>query len=299
MLLITTPTGNTGRAVLQAVLEAGETPRVLVRDPSRLSPETLSRIEVVQGDMHDPRDLERSLNGIEGAFFCVPQSPDPEDLSAYYRSFTEPFARAARTAGLGRLVSISGGDDQEDNRGPGRQLRESEEILNTSGASVRFVRCGYFMEQFLWRMYGVVQSGVFALPIAPSVPIPFVAAQDIGRGAAALLLDRTWTGRDTVAAHGPERLTCNQAAQVASEVLGRPVQFRSITAQQYAASLTPHGVSDAMGQSLGEMFEAISEGRDMGAQAAHELPCPTTLRDWMSTVLKPAVARLRAGASSS
>ena len=299
MLLITTPTGNTGRAVLQAVLEAGETPRVLVRDPSKLSPEILNRVEVVQGNLHDPRDLERALSGIEGAFFCVPQSPDPEDLSAYYRSFTEPFAQAAKTAGLKRLVAISGGDDQEDNRGPGKQLRESEEVLGTSGASVRFVRCGYFMEQFLWMMYGIVQGGVFALPIAPSVPMPFVAAHDIGRGAAALLLDRTWTGRDTVAAHGPERLTCDEAAQVASQVLSVPVRFQSVTAQQYAASLTPHGVSAAMGQSLGEMFEAISEGRDMGAQAEHELPCPTTLRDWMSTVMKPAVAKLRAGAASS
>lgn len=296
MLLITTPTGNTGRAVLQAVLEAGETPRVLVRDPSKLSPEVLNRVEVVQGNLHNPQDLERALSGIEGAFFCVPQSPDPEDLSAYYRSFTERFVEAAKTAGLKRLVAISGGDDQAGNRGPGKQLRESEEVLGTSGASLRFVRCGYFMEQFLWMMSGIVQGGVFALP---SVPMPFVAAQDIGRGAAALLLDRTWTGRGTVAAHGPERLTCGEAAQVASQVLGVPVRFQSVTAQQYAASLTPHGVSAAMGQSLGEMFEAISEGRDMGAQAERELPCPTTLRDWMSTVMKPAVAQLWAGAGSS
>ena len=90
MLLVTTPTGNTGSAVLKSVLAAGERPRVLLRDPAKLGPETLGQVEVVQGDLHDPDDLARALEGIEGAFFCVPQSPDPDDLSAYYRSFTEP-----------------------------------------------------------------------------------------------------------------------------------------------------------------------------------------------------------------
>ena len=296
MLLITTPTGNTGSAVLKSVLAAGERPRVLLRDPAKLGPEMLGQVEVVQGDLHDPDDLARALEGIEGAFFCVPQSPDPDDLSAYYRSFTEPFTQAARTAGLGRLVAVSGGDDQPGNRGPGQQLREAEEVLSTSGAAARFVRCGYFMEQFLWMMHGMVQGGVFALPIAPGVPLPFVAAQDIGAGAAGLLLDRRWTGRDSVAAHGPQRLSCEQAAQIASEVLGLPVRFQSVSAEEYAASLLPHGVSPAMGRSLGEMFAAISEGRDMGASAEHQLPCPTTLREWMETVLKPAVAGQRAGA---
>ena len=293
MLLITTPTGNTGRAVLGTVLNAGERPRVLVRDPAKLSPRILDRVEVVQGNLHDPQALERALSGIEGAFFCVPQSPDPDDLSAYYRSFTEPFAQAAKTAGLKRLVAISGGDDQEGNRGPGQQLRESEEVLSICAASARFVRCGYFMEQFLWMMHGMAHGGVFALPLAGDVPLPFVAASDIGANAGRLLLDLTWTGQAAAAAHGPERLSCDEAAVIASAALGFPVRFQSVTAAQYAASLTPHGVSAAMGQSLGEMFAAISQGRDMGALADTELPCKVTLRAWMGAVLKPAVQELR------
>ncbi|WP_425147456.1 NAD(P)H-binding protein [Deinococcus sp.] len=296
MLLITTPTGNTGRHVLEAVLEAGETPRVLVRDPARLTPDVRERSEVVRGDLRDPADLKAALDGIEGAFFCVPQSPDPDDMDGYYRSFTVPFAAAAREAGVRRIVAVSGGDGQPGNRGPGVQLHGLEQTLDASGAATRAIRCGYFMEQFLWMMHGMVYGGAFALPVAGDLPLPFVAARDIGANAGRLLLDRTWTGQETAAAHGPERLSCEQAADIASQVLGFPVRFVSVSAEQYAASLTPHGVSAAMGQSLGDMFAAISAGRDMGAPAERELECPTTLHEWMNTVLRPAVDGLKAGA---
>jgi len=298
MLLITTPTGNTGHNVLNTVLQVGERPRVLVRDPARLEPAVLERVEVVQGDLRHPADLERALEGIEGAFFCVPQSPDPDDMDAYYQSFTRPFAAAVKAANVKRVVSISGGDGTPENRGPGVQLHGLEQTLDASGAATRHMRCGYFMEQFLWMMYGIAQGGTFALPVAGDLAMPFVAARDIGAGAGQLLLDRTWTGHDTLAAHGPERLGCDQAAHIASRVLGFPVRFHSITAGEYAASLTPHGVSAAMGQSLGEMFASITAGRDMGARAARELECPTTLEAWMQSVLRPAVEGLRAGSGA-
>ena len=298
-LLITTPTGNSGQHVLRTVLASGAAVRVLVRDPARLPADLpAGNLEIIQGDLHRPADLAHALDGIEGAFFCVPQSPDPADIGAYYRSFTEPFAEAARAAGLRRVVSISGGDGAGSGfRGVGQALWQVEQTLEAAVPAARHLRCGYFMENFYWLVEGLARAGVFALPVAADVPVPFVAAADIGRAGGHLLLDTAWTGHDGLAAHGPHPLTCAQAAEELSAALGFAVRFQPISGAQYKASVAPHGVSEALGQSLVEMFEAIAAGRDMGAPAAHYAACPTTLREWASGGLRHAAQRIRAGQS--
>lgn len=56
MIVITTPTGQIGRQVLDKILDGGEPVRVIARDPSRLDPQTRERVEVVQGS-HDDIDV--------------------------------------------------------------------------------------------------------------------------------------------------------------------------------------------------------------------------------------------------
>ncbi|MBC8102705.1 MAG: NAD(P)H-binding protein [Cytophagales bacterium] len=293
-LVVTTPTGNTGRYVLETVLREHETIRVLVRDPDRLDASVRARCEVVQGDLRDPSDLSRALDGAEGVFFCVPQSPDPDDVRAYYQSFAVPFASAVKATGVRRVVAISGGDGASSGqRGVGLALHETEQTLEATEVAARHIRCGYFLENLFWMIQPIARAGLFSLPVAGDVPIPFVAARDIGVAAGGLLLDRSWTGQEGIAAHGPERLSCDTAAQIASEVLGFPVRFQTVSGEAYKASIAPHGVSEALGQSLVEMFDAIAAGRDMGAPAPRRLDCPTTLAAWMGTGFGQAAARIR------
>jgi uncharacterized protein YbjT (DUF2867 family) len=58
MIVITTPTGQIGHQVLERVLEANEPVRVIARDPSRLSPEALERVEVIEGSHGDPEVVD-------------------------------------------------------------------------------------------------------------------------------------------------------------------------------------------------------------------------------------------------
>ncbi len=120
-----------------------------------------------------------------------------------------------------------------------------------------------------------------------------MAAQDIGAAAARLLSDRTWNDQRDLAAHGPVKLTCDQAAAIATEVLAFPVRFQSVSGDDYRANTARFGVSDAMGRSLVAMFQAITAGKDMGAPVAHSVDCPTTLKEWMESNFKPAVERLK------
>ncbi len=293
-IVVTTPTGNTGRWVAKNLLEAGESIRLFVRNPLRLDPETRLHGKVVSGDLRDPAALAQALQNAEGVFFCVPQSPAPEEVRAYYQSFVVPFAEAARSAGVRRIVAISGGDGKGSGfQGIGQALDEVEQTLSSTGIAARFLRCGYFMENFLWMIESLVYTGQFSLPISGDIPIPLVSAQDIGAAGAVLLRDRTGSGQEGIALHGAESLTCDTMAQRLTQKLGFPVRFRSVSGEEYRESLRPHGVSEAMGQSLVEMFQAISEGKDMAAPASQRWDCPTPFSKWIDMDFAGAAASLR------
>lgn len=288
MILITAPTGNTGRAVLEAVEASGAPYRVLVRDAGRLPPH---RGEVVTGDLRDPMALQQAMQGVTSAFFCVPQISNPEDLLGWFGSFAQPFAAAASKAKLQRIVTISGGDAHSDNRGPGAALQANERILEQAGASMRHLRCGYFMENLLWQTQALAHAGIFSLPLAPDVPLAFVAAADIGGHAGRLLLDGSWTGVASHEVFGPKPLTCAAAADVISEALGRTVRYIPADSKAWALQMQGHGLSPAMTQALVEMFEDIAAGRDMGGTPSQPLACTTTLDAWTRQVLAPAMLR--------
>jgi uncharacterized protein YbjT (DUF2867 family) len=299
-LLITTPTGKTGRYALLQALSGAAPVRVLVRDPSSLTPEARERCEVIEGDMRDPRTLAAALDGVEAAYFCVPQPSGHEALHLHYDSFAAPFAAAAREAGLRRLVSVSGGaGDGGPEAGMGVFLQGAERLLETSGADIRHLRCGFFMENFFWMAEGLAAAGMFALPVRGDVPVPFVAAEDIGRAGARLLADTSWSGQAGMGAHGPRALSCEEAAAVLQAALDAPVRFQPLPGPDYVAMLTSHGVGEALAEGLVGTFDQVTLGRDMAAPQPLSAPCPTTLEAWARAKLRPVVETACAARASS
>jgi uncharacterized protein YbjT (DUF2867 family) len=272
------------------VAASSQAHRVLVRDASKLPPH---RAEVITGDMRDPQALRRATNGATAAFFCVPQSPNPENLMVWFNGYAQPFAQAAAEAQVQRIVTISGGDAQSGSRGPGAALQANERILAQTGAAIRHLRCGYFMENLLWQAQALAHAGIFSLPLAPDVPLAFVAAADIGGHAGRLLLERDWHGVSSQEVFGPGLLSCAAVAEVLSDALGRTVRYVPAERKAWAQQMQGHGLSPAMTQALVEMFEDIAAGRDMGGTPAQPLPCTTTLEDWARKVLAPAVRGIR------
>ncbi len=107
MIVITTPTGQIGRQVLDTVNGSGEPIRVIVRDPARLSPEVRERVEVVQGSHDDRRVVTAALAGADAVFWLVPPDSHADSPVDYYRDFTGPACEAIRSQGVKRVVAVS------------------------------------------------------------------------------------------------------------------------------------------------------------------------------------------------
>jgi uncharacterized protein YbjT (DUF2867 family) len=110
--------------------------RCLCRNPSRLEERVARGTEVVRGDLHEPESLSAAFMGVDTAFYLVhsmQSGPEFEDLE---REAARNFGRAARTAGIRRIVYL-GGLAQGDDLSPHMRSRvETGNILRESGIPV-------------------------------------------------------------------------------------------------------------------------------------------------------------------
>ena len=125
--------------------------------------------------------------------------------------------------------------------------------------------------------------------IDPDRKAPTVATRDIAATCARLLLDATWTGKGEVACLGPEDLSPNDMARIASEVLGVAVAYRQVSGAAFKERMTGFGMSDAMAQGLVDMFDAKNQGLDNDRPRTPQSTTPTPFRQWCEEVLKPAL----------
>jgi uncharacterized protein YbjT (DUF2867 family) len=249
MLLVTGATGNVGRAVLAELANRPVAVRAFVRDPSKLQL-SAPNIEVVQGDFTDDASLKRAFDGVEAAFLAAAFSPRMAEV--HLRC-----VRAAQAAGVSRVVQLSGVGANR-NFCCARALNWLGQIESTTteaGIQVTHLRPTFFMQN-LFQFAPSIAQGVIAGPFR-SCKWTFVDARDVGAVAAAALLKPEHAGQAYVVT-GSEALTYQDVAQRLSEVLGRPVRYMDITANEARGRLQAAGASPIMVEATLELWDACA-----------------------------------------
>lgn len=292
MIVITAPTANIGKRVLENVLHGGAHVRVIARDPSRLPPAVLERVEVVQGSHGEARIVDAAFKGADAVFWLCPPNRGAASVDAAYLDFTRPACEAFRAQGVRRVVGISA-------LGRGLPIAKSaghvtaslamDDMIAQTGVAFRALTMPSFMDNLLRQATSIRTSGVFFSPMSGDRKLPSCATRDIAAVAARLLLDASWSGQGSVPVLGPEDLSFNEMAQIMSEVLGRPVRFQQIDGSSYKAQLIQNGMSEAMAQAMLDMAVAKNNGLDNAEPRTPESSTPTTFREWCTEELKPVV----------
>ncbi len=291
MIVITTPTGQIGRQVLDRVLDSGEAARVIARDPSRLSARVRARAEVVQGSHGDAGAITKALAGADRMFWLVPPPGFRHAGSSerYYLDFTRPACQAiasqrVRVAGISTL-----GHGYQGKAGLLSAALAMDKLIEGTGAAYRALALPFFMENLLRQAQAIKEQGTFSMANAADRPLPAVATRDVATAAAALLLDTSWSGQASVPVAGPDNLTPDDMAGVISDTLGRAIRYRQVPVADYQTTLLRRGASQAMAQDIADMIEAQNNGiydaepRDPNSATA------TSFRQWCHDTLKPAV----------
>ncbi len=292
MIVVTAPTGQIGGQVLDHLLADGADVRVIVRDPSRLSPTVREQVEVVAGTHRDLDVVTEAFAGAKAVFWLVPADPGAESIDAAYVDFSRPAAKALTEQGVGRVVGISAlgrGTPVAANAGYVTASLAMDDLIAGTGVNFRALVMPSFMDNVV-RQAGLIRDqGLFTGVVSGDRQAPTCATRDIAAVAARLLLDSSWTGSGEVPVLGPEDLSFDDMAQIISDVLGRPIRYQQVPGQAFKDRMLQFGMSDPMAQGLLDMALAKDAGLDNGVVRTPESSTPTSFRQWCEEVLKPAV----------
>jgi uncharacterized protein YbjT (DUF2867 family) len=291
MIVITTPTGQIGRQVLDRVLDSGKAVRVIARDPSRLPARVRARAEVVEGSHGDAGAIAKALAGADRLFWLVPPRPFsyPGSSEQYYLDFTRPACEAVKGLGAGVVGVSTLGHGYQGRAGVLSAALAMDELIEGTGAAYRALALPFFMENLLRQAQAIKEQGMFSMANAAGRPLPTVATRDVAAAAAALLLDASWSGQASVPVVGPDDLTPDGMAEVISDTLGRAIRYRQVSVADSQAALLQRGASEAMARDMADMVTAQNNGIYDAEPRDPDSAAPTSFRQWCQDTLKPAV----------
>ena len=180
-ILVTGATGNTGRAIVDALVERGAPVRAMVRtdaDRGKLQ----AGVEVVVADFNETAAVAAALDGAERAYLVTPSSEQAEEQQ-------KRFADLAAKAGTRHLVVLSqlGSEDHS----PVRFLRYHaavEQHVRELGIAYTFLRPNLYFQGLLTFAGSISTEGKFFAPIGDAT-VSAVDVRDIAAVAAVALAE--------------------------------------------------------------------------------------------------------------
>lgn len=238
-------TGKVGATVARNLLLRGFQVRAVVRDKRKAQPWIDLGCDIAEADLTDANALSRAFADVEGAFVLVPANFAPSADFSEARAAAAAIARALDTAQVPKVVALSSiGSHQPSGLGLITQTRLLEEALAPFTGSLAVIRPAWFFENTAWDIGPASDTGVIWSFLQPlDRRFPMVATADIGRVAAALLLD-TQRGHRIVELEGPYRYSPNDIAAGLAAALNREVHADLVPRRDWDALFKSQGTAD-------------------------------------------------------
>ena len=236
MIVVTGASGNIGRPLVHMLRAAGQSVRVLARDPARAT--KLLGPDVVVADATSAD----AFAGATKAFLLDHAGPELGAKAA-------AFAGAAKAAGVAHVVAISSGTiAMVPPTAIGGWHAELERAIEASGVAWTFLRPGNFASNALrWAPMIRASGRVFAAkPDGASAPID---PHDIAAVACAALTGRGHEG-NTYTIMGPAAMTAREQVAVIAAGIDRPIEVVEVSVEQARAGMVKGGMPELIANSI-------------------------------------------------
>jgi uncharacterized protein YbjT (DUF2867 family) len=277
-ILITGVTGNQGGAVAQALRGSGFHLRGLTRKPDSERAAALAHqgIEVVKGDLDDEATLRSALAGVWGVFGVQnagEASVEQEETQG------KRLATLAREAGVQHYVYTSVGSANKRTGVPhfDNKWRIEEAVRRLRFPSHVILRPVFFMENLLASFS--LQGSTLAWALGLGTKLQMIAVDDIGWFGARAFMHAADLNRREIDLAGDVR-TMPEAAEILTEVLGRPITFSRTPIEQVRQ------YSNDMALML-EWFEQVGYSADIAGLEREFGRALTKLPEWARGHARP------------
>lgn len=235
-------TGRQGSATADALLERGVRVRALVRRPQSAKARALAErgAEVVYSDLDHPDTLAPAMEGLDALWFMTTMTGD--DGPGGEIAMGRALADAAVRSGVGRVVFSSVGGAERDSGVPHFDSKyEVEKYLAGLDLPVTVVRPVFFLENLPYMTSVEGDRVVVRMAIPEDVPLQMIAARDIGRAAATVLVEPDSVAGDSVEIGGVEL----RGEQIAAEIgagIGKSGHYEALSLDTHAGDHDSHAM---------------------------------------------------------
>ncbi|MGL5819615.1 MAG: hypothetical protein ACRCYR_18790 [Phycicoccus sp.] len=280
--------GSQGTGLVDALRRQGATPVLVSSRPEQVAEWRSAGEQAAVGDLRDPSglvDLAREV-AAGAAVLHTPLSLGPDGAASVVAS-----VQSLRDQGLRVAVNIGTPVPAEDAPDP-FGARAGATAFTATGAVVLSPTAYLENHAAPWAL-GPLASGELVYPRPADDRVAWIATGDV-TAAAVAALGAGAEGRVLPLA-GPEVLTFEELAAAVGDAVGRPVRFRRVDADEWAALLTPV-LGEAAANGVAAAYRAMPEqpnpALSQDASATWQLLgiAPRTARDWAAETLVPRLA---------
>ena len=238
--LVTGANGKLGRHVTQLLLDAkAGTVIAASRDTSKLADLAAQGAETRRADFDDPASLAEAFKGVDRLLIISTDSVGGGQRLAQHGAAIA----AAKAAGVGHVVYTSMPKPETSAVTFAPDHLGTENTLKASGLTYTILRNSWYQENLLMSLPQALKSGQW-YSSAGNGKIPHVAHADCAHAAAGALIKAP--ANQTFTLTGPELLTTQQIAALASDVTGKPLAVVELTDEDLAAGLKHAGLPEAV-----------------------------------------------------
>jgi len=274
VIVVTGATGQQGGAVARELLGARHKVRAVTRMPEAAPARALAALgaEVVQGDLDDPKSLQRALAGAWGTF-AVQNTWEAGVVKEEEQG--KRFAELARAAGVKHFVYTSVASAHRNTGIPhfDNKARIEQRVRDLEFPSWVILRPVFFMENLLSPSFKPgLDQGQLAMGIKPTTRLQMIAVADIGKYG-----KTAFEGHDQLAGRAfdlaGDELTMPKTAEIIGRLAKRPVAFVPVP----IAEVRKFSADWAL---MLEWFDAVGYNADIAGTAKELGVTPTKFADW-------------------
>lgn len=260
MFVIFGATGKVGGAAIRSLRDQGHPVRAVLRDRAKAPPLAALGCEIATADLSDPGATAEAMAGATAVQMLVPMLPHAADARAEMEGLVDRLAEALERARPPRSVVISDyGAQVPEDTGITLVFRHLETRLRGFPGMI-FLRSAEHMENWSRMVRFAAGTGILPSMHHPlSKRFPMVSAGDVGRAAAALLIETAPPG--VVHVEGPRRHTSEEVARALAPALGRSVTAVAAPRADWHAALVGAGLGASYAGLVTALYDAHNAGK--------------------------------------
>jgi len=256
MLLVTAANGRLGQKIITALLKKTSADRIVAaaRDPGKLVNTAAQKVQCRRADYDIPSTLRSASANIDTLILVPSPAPKTQRIQQH-----RDVIAAARSNNVRTIVFVSFMDTRADSPLPYAHIfADTENALAESALSWTNMRMPYYIDNLLyWLPKSLETGGIFSS--AGDGRMPYVTQTDLAESIATVATMEGHAGK-TYELTGPESLSYDDLATLASDIYGKQVTYKALTAEAHQHYLRSSGATEYCIEIALGLAAAIKEG---------------------------------------